>query len=71
MLKTVSEMNARAKEFTLKHLITVFKHPAADLGIAISECLKICREELNLKFIPVDKQNPRLILSRIEVGYGL
>jgi hypothetical protein len=60
-------MNARAKEISLKHLITVFKHPVADLHIVINECLKICKQELNLKFIPVDKQNPRLLLSRIEV----
>lgn len=60
-------MNARAKEISLKHLITVFKHPVADLHIVINECLKVCKEELNLKFVPVDKQNPRIILSRIDV----
>ena len=60
-------MNSRAKELSLTHLITVFKHPVADLHIATNECLKMCREELSIKFVPVDKQNPRLILSRLEV----
>ena len=60
-------MNSRAKEISLKHLITVFKHPVADLHIAVNECLKICKEELNLKFIPIEKQNPRLVISRLEV----
>jgi hypothetical protein len=60
-------MNARAKEISLKQLITIFKHPVADLSIAINECLKICREELNVKFVPVDKQNPRIVISRLEV----
>ena len=58
-------MNTRAKEISLKQLITIFKHPVADINIAINECLKLCREELNIKFIPVDKQNPRLIMSRL------
>lgn len=60
-------MNARAKEISLKQLITVFRHPVADLNIAINECLKVAREELNLKFTPVDKQNPRIVVSRLEV----
>ena len=63
-------MNARAKEISLKQLITVFKHPAADMHIAVNEALRVCKEELNLKFVPVDKQNPRIVLSRLEVsGY--
>jgi hypothetical protein len=64
-------MNARAKEISLKQLITIFKHPVADLNIAVSECLKVCREDLNLKFIPVDKQNPRIVISRLEVSVSL
>ena len=61
-------MNSRAKEISLKQLIAIFKHPAADLHIAVNECLKMGKEELNPKFTPVDKQNPRLVISRIEVG---
>jgi hypothetical protein len=67
LVEKISEMNARAKETSLKQLITIFKHPVADLSIAVNECLRICREELNLKFVPVDKQNPRLIMSRLEI----
>jgi hypothetical protein len=37
-------MNARAKEISLKQLITIFKHPVADVTIAVNECLKVCRE---------------------------
>ena len=64
-------MNARAKEVSLKQLITIFRHPAADLTVAVNECLKVCREELNVRFVPVDKQNPRIVLSRLEVAPSL
>ena len=60
-------MNARAMEISLKQLINIFKHPAVDLHIAVNEALRVCREELNLKFIPVEKQNPRIVISRLEV----
>jgi vacuolar-type H+-ATPase subunit B/Vma2 len=63
----VSEMNQRAKEISLKTMMAIFNHPVADINIAINECLKICREELNLKFVPVDKLNPRIVESRLEI----
>lgn len=51
----------------MKTLVSIFRHPAADINIVFQECLKICKEELNIKFIPVDKQNLRVIQSRLEI----
>jgi hypothetical protein len=36
-------MNARAREISLKTLITIFRHPAAEIAIATNECLRLCR----------------------------
>lgn len=60
-------MNTRAREISLKTLIAIFKHPASDINIAINESLRVCKEELNVKFIPIDKQNPRIVESRLEI----
>lgn len=60
-------MNQRAKEISLKTVIAIFMHPVADISIVVNECLKVCKEELNTKFVPVEKQNPRIIESRLEI----
>lgn len=60
-------MNQRAKETSLKTMIAIFNHPVADIQIVVNECLKVCKEELNVKFIPVEKQNPRIVESRLEI----
>lgn len=69
LIEKVSELNYRARDISLHTLLSVFKHPAAKLGTLMSCCLELCKMDPNFPslFVPVDKQQWRLILSRLEI----
>lgn len=69
LIEKISELNYRARDISLHTLLSVFKHPAAKLGTLISSCLELCKMDPNFPslFVPVDKQQWRLILSRLEI----
>lgn len=69
LIEKISELNYRARDISLHTLLSVFKHPAAKLGTLVSCCLELCKMDPNFPslFVPVDKQQWRLILSRLEI----
>ena len=69
LIEKISELNYRARDISLHTLLSVYKHPAAKLNILMEGCLQLCRMDPNFPslFVPVDKQQWRFILSRLEI----
>jgi centrosomal protein CEP104 len=70
LIAKVSELNYRARDISLHTLISIFRHPAAQVGNLIVGCMDLCDIEDDIRPKnngPIDKQQWRLVLARLEI----
>jgi centrosomal protein CEP104 len=63
-IKKISELNYRARDLTMNTLITIFKHPALNVGELVKCCLDIVERQDG---VTPDKQPNTILLSRVEI----
>ncbi len=42
LIQKIQELNARARDISIYTLLSIFRHPDADLSVLIESCLDIC-----------------------------
>ena len=70
LIEKISELNFRARDISLHTLLSLFRHPALEIGNLVVSCMDICDfgDDIRPKNpIPVDKQQWRLVLARLEI----
>ena len=70
LIEKISELNFRARDISLHTLLSLFRHPALEVGNLVVACMDICDfgDDIRPKNpIPVDKQQWRLVLARLEI----
>ncbi len=69
LLNKISELNNRARDISQATVVGVFNHPALSMSMLVEEVMKVakCNEQYKQLFVPISKQQPRIILSRLEV----
>ena len=70
LVEKISELNYRARDISLHTLISLYKHPSADVVNLLWACLDICElgvEPKNPKYVTPDKRPWRIILARLEI----
>lgn len=69
LLEKIAELNFRARDISMHTLISIFKHPAAKVGHLVDSTIDIGRMDPNFPslFVPVDKQQMRIVLARLEI----
>jgi centrosomal protein CEP104 len=69
LLEKIAELNFRARDISMHTLISIFKHPAAKIGNLVDSTIDIGRMDPNFPslFVPVDKQQMRIVLARLEI----
>ncbi len=70
LIEKISELNFRARDISLHTLLSLFRHPALEIGNLVVACMDICDfgDEIRPKNpTPVDKQQWRLVLARLEI----
>jgi len=70
LITKISELNYRARDISLHTLISIFRHPAAQVGNLIVGCMDLCDIEDDIRPKnngPIDKQQWRLVLARLEI----
>lgn len=73
LIKKIGEFNTKARDISMHALITVFKHQATSLKVLIDACMDICEKEKDFilygkaQTVPIEKQQPRLIVARLEI----
>ena len=73
LIKKIGEFNTKARDISLHTLMTVFRHQATSLKVLIDACMDICEKERDFIMygksiqIPIEKQQPRLIIARLEI----
>ncbi|EGR30972.1 hypothetical protein IMG5_119870 [Ichthyophthirius multifiliis] len=69
LINKVAELNFRSRDISLHTLLSIYKHPVAEIGQLISACLEICIENPNFQslYIPPYKQPYRLMMARLEI----
>jgi centrosomal protein CEP104 len=63
-IKKISELNLRARDLTMNTLISIFKHPALNIGELVKGCMDILEKQEGLT---PDKQPANALLARLEV----
>jgi centrosomal protein CEP104 len=63
-IKKISELNFRTRDLTMNTLITIFKHPALNIGDLIKGCMDIIERKDG---ITPDKQPNTILLARVEI----
>ena len=64
IIKKISELNLRQRDHSLLTLITIFKHPALNIGDLIKGCMDIVEQKDK---ITPDKQPSYVLLARLEI----
>lgn len=73
LIKKIGEFNTKARDISLASLMEIFSNHPTKLGILIEACMDICEKEKDYilygkaQTIPVDKQQPRLVIARLEI----
>lgn len=70
LIEKISELNFRARDISLHTLLSLFRHPAVEVGNLVVACMDICDfgDDIRPKNpIPIDKQQWRLLLARLEI----
>lgn len=73
ILKKISELNYRARDISMHTLISLYRHPAAQLQSLIDSCMDLCEKQKDYvlygksRMPPIEKQAPRQVQSRIEL----
>ncbi len=70
LIEKISELNFRARDISLHTLLSLFRHPALEVGNLVVACMDICDfgDDIRPKNpIPVEKQQWRLVLARLEI----
>ncbi len=62
LVTKISELNYRARDMSMHTLISLFNHPSVDLKILIDNLVDIADAKL-----PVEKQQWRVVLARLEI----
>lgn len=63
-IKKISELNYRARDLTLNTLISIFKHPALNIGDLVKGCMDIVERQDG---VTPDKQPWNILLARLEI----
>lgn len=73
LIKKIAELNYRARDISMLSLISMYRHPAANLQSIIDSCMDLCGRSRDFALYgksntpPIEKQAPRLVLSRLEL----
>jgi len=70
LITKISELNYRARDISLHTLLSLFRHPAAEIGNLIVGCMDIVDFEEDIRpknNVPIDKQQWRIVLARLEI----
>ncbi|CAD8106995.1 unnamed protein product [Paramecium primaurelia] len=69
LIEKISELNFRARDISLHTLLSIYRHPAANLGMLVSCCFDKMVMDPNFPtlFVPPDKQPTRIIQARLEI----
>jgi centrosomal protein CEP104 len=73
IIKKISELNYRARDISMHTIISLYRHPAAHLQSLLDACMDLCEKQRDYvlygkaKMPPIEKQAPRLVLSRLEL----
>lgn len=70
LISKISELNYRARDISLHTLLSLFRHPALEVGNLVVACMDICDfgDDVRPKNpIPIDKQQWRLVTARLEI----
>ncbi|KAM3136863.1 hypothetical protein pb186bvf_011122 [Paramecium bursaria] len=69
LVEKIQELNFRAREISLHSLLSIFRHPAANVGILINACFDKLVMDPNFPklFVPPDKQPTRIVQARLEI----
>lgn len=73
LIKYISELNHNGRDYSLVALLSIFRHQAANIQVLIDSCMDICVKEQDfVNFgrplsIPIEKQQPRLVVARLEI----
>ena len=65
ILKKISELNYRARDISMHTLISLYRHPAAQLQSLIDSTMDLCEKQRDIvlygksKMPPIEKQAPR------------
>lgn len=62
LIGKISELNYRARDISMNTLISLFNHPSVDLKILIDNVVDIADGK-----VPVEKQQWRIVLARLEI----
>ena len=67
LIEKITELNFRARDISLHTLLSIFRHPAAKIGVLIGQCLDKCKLDPNFPtlFVPPDKQPWRVMLAKL------
>lgn len=63
MVEKVQELNFRARDISLHSLLSVYRHPAAHIGLLVTSCFEKMVMDPNFPslFVPPDKQPTRIV----------
>ncbi len=69
LISKIEELNFRARDISMHTLLSIFKHPAAHVGMLVQACVNICIEDPNFSslYVPPDKQPQRIMMARLEI----
>lgn len=73
LIKKIGEFNEKARDISLARLMEIFSYHPKKLSILIEACMDICEKQRDIiifgrpQTIPIDKQQPRLIIARLEI----
>lgn len=69
LVEKIAELNFRSRDISMHTILSVFKHPAIQVGELIKYCLKVCIEDPNFSslYVPPDKQPERVVKARLEI----
>ena len=73
LIKKIGEFNTKARDISLATLMEIFSHHPSKLAILVDACMDICEKEKDFilygkaQTIPIEKQQPRLVISRLEI----
>ncbi|KAL4438288.1 hypothetical protein ABPG74_009711 [Tetrahymena malaccensis] len=69
LIEKISELNFRSRDISLHTLLSIYRHPVAEVGQLINSCLEICIENPNFSslYVPPQKQPHRIMMARLEI----
>lgn len=75
LLSKIEELNSRARDVSLNTLLSLFQHPAAQIGMLVSHCISLFSQEnvalTGKPIVSADKQPFRIVMARLDILLNL